>query len=85
MDVRQVARLQRELEALKRDNAPFPIPLCLMYATQDPMVPPAVGDALSRLIPRASFLRLDRASHFAHVDATDRFIPLALNFLQSSS
>lgn len=67
------------LAALKAD---FPIPLQFIYAEQDPMVPPMVGDRLAALRPEAAFVRLPEASHFAHVDATDRFIDAALPFLQ---
>jgi len=66
-------RLQRE---------PPVAPLQLIYATTDPVVPPRVGDSLRALLPDARFDRLEAASHFAHVDATDRFCALALDFLQ---
>ncbi|MDG1478525.1 MAG: alpha/beta hydrolase [Myxococcota bacterium] len=63
-------------------QAGFPIPLQLVYAEQDPLVPPLVGDRLAALCPDADLVRLPEASHFAHVDATDRFIETALPFLQ---
>ena len=47
----------------------FPIPLQLIYAEHDPVVPPIVGDKLRALIPAAEFVQLANASHFAHVDA----------------
>ena len=47
----------------------FPIPLLLVYANRDPIVPPAVGARLRALLPAASFVELRDASHFAHVDA----------------
>jgi pimeloyl-ACP methyl ester carboxylesterase len=66
-------------------SAGFPVPLQLIYAEQDPMVPPAVGDRLAALCPDAEFVRLTEASHFAHVDATDRFVAAALPFLQGGT
>ena len=60
----------------------FPIPLQLVYAEEDPMVPPAVGARYAALLPEAELRWLPEASHFAHVDAIDRFGPLALEFLQ---
>ncbi|MFT5680191.1 MAG: pimeloyl-ACP methyl ester carboxylesterase [Myxococcota bacterium] len=70
------------LAALKAD---FPVPLQLVYAQQDPMVPPMVGDRLAALRPDAPFVRLTEASHFAHVDATDQFVAAVLPFLLSPS
>ena len=65
-------------------SAGFPVPLQLVYAEQDPMVPPVVGDRLSALLPDAPLVRLSEASHFAHVDATERFVSTVLPFLQMS-
>jgi pimeloyl-ACP methyl ester carboxylesterase len=45
------------------------------------MVPAIVGERLGKLIPDAEFVWLDEGSHFAHVDATDAFVPLVLDFL----
>jgi len=63
----------------------FPIPLQLVYAEQDPMVPPAVGERLHALRPDAQLVQLSQASHFAHVDATTAFIAAVLPFLQAQS
>jgi pimeloyl-ACP methyl ester carboxylesterase len=62
---------------------PFPIPLLLMYARRDPMVPPRFGHEYKRLIPSAELVWLDAASHFAHVDAVDAFAEPALRFLRT--
>ena len=59
----------------------FPIPLCLVYAERDPIVPAVVGDRLRALVPAAQFIRLDKASHFAHVDAAERFVTAIAPFL----
>jgi pimeloyl-ACP methyl ester carboxylesterase len=45
------------------------------------MVPPVVGRRLSALVPDAKMAWLERASHFAHVDAPVRFVETALPFL----
>jgi pimeloyl-ACP methyl ester carboxylesterase len=76
LDAREMKRFVRRLGA-----APFPIPLLLVYATRDPMVPPAVGDRLRALVPDAAFVQLDDASHFAHVDAAPRFVAAIEPFL----
>jgi pimeloyl-ACP methyl ester carboxylesterase len=59
----------------------FPIPLLLVYATRDPIVPPAVGARLRALVPDAGFIELPDASHFAHVDAAARFVAAIEPFL----
>jgi pimeloyl-ACP methyl ester carboxylesterase len=38
---------------------------------------------MAELLPRADFVWLDRASHFAHVDAADRFVAAVLPFLEA--
>jgi pimeloyl-ACP methyl ester carboxylesterase len=45
------------------------------------MVPARFGDVFADLIPSATLVRLPDASHFAHVDAVDRFVPPVLDFL----
>jgi len=59
----------------------FPIPLMLVYAKRDPMVPPSVGERLRALVPAAEFVQLADASHFAHVDAATRFVSAIEPFL----
>jgi pimeloyl-ACP methyl ester carboxylesterase len=70
-------RFEQTLKALDR----FPVPLLLVYAKQDKMVPPVVGERLARLVPDARIEWLQEASHFAHVDAPDAFLRAALPFL----
>jgi pimeloyl-ACP methyl ester carboxylesterase len=79
MDVRTMSRFVKQLRA-----TPFPIPLLLVYAKKDPMVPPIVGDKLHALVPQAQMIRLDEASHFAHVDAAPRFVEAVTPFLSAS-
>jgi pimeloyl-ACP methyl ester carboxylesterase len=76
---------QRELLALKQAGTPFPVPLQLLYSTEDPMVPPHIGDTLAARIPSAQFQRLQATSHFAHVDDPDGFLAPALAFLTVAS
>ncbi len=59
----------------------FPVPLFLVYARRDPMVPPAVGTRLAALLPEARLVWLERGSHFAHVDAPDDFLAAVRGFL----
>lgn len=63
-------------------TSPFPVPLLLAYAEKDPMVPPEVGDRLLELVPEATFVRLEKASHFAHVDSTAQFLAAIEGFLR---
>lgn len=75
------AEFNRQLER-RREAGGFPIPLMLIYARQDPMVPPVVGERLAAMVPDAEMVWLDEASHFAHVDAPGRFAGPALEFLR---
>jgi pimeloyl-ACP methyl ester carboxylesterase len=83
MNARTFRAFQQELDLLREQGKPFPVPLLLVYSRRDPMVPPAVGDQLARKIPSARLVRMAEASHFAHVDAVDRFVPIALDFFGS--
>ena len=79
LDVREMRRFVRALR-----GTTFPIPLCLVYAERDPMVPPLVGQKLRALVPSAQFVELAEASHFAHVDAAARFVAAIEPFLTSA-
>lgn len=73
-------RAMRDQLARLRALPEFPVPLLLLYARADPMVPPRVGPALQEA--SGGELRwLEQGSHFAHVDATDAFVREALGFL----
>lgn len=78
LDAREMGRFAGALRA-----TPFPIPLLLVYAERDPMVPPVVGERLHALVPAAQMVRLADASHFAHVDAAPRFVAAIEPFLAS--
>ncbi len=62
--------------------APFPVPLLLLYAERDPMVPPAVGERLAALVPNAELAWLSDCSHFAQVDRPEAVAEAILAFLR---
>lgn len=70
-------------ERLAMLDGRFVVPLLLVYARRDPMVPPAIGERFARLLPEADFEWLDEGSHFAHVDAPDAFVQSMLPFLDA--
>lgn len=71
----------RGLRERRAAGRAFPVPLLFVYAEEDPMVPPRFGDVFAALVPEARLVRLREASHFAHVDAVERFVAVALDFL----
>lgn len=74
-----------QLRARRDAGQSFPMPLMLLYSRRDPMVPPRIGTALSRLIPSAELRWLDDTSHFAHVDTPEAFVEATREFLAGSS
>lgn len=80
-DTLSVRAMKAFEEALVQCGGRFPIPLMLLYAKEDPMVPPVVGQRLHELLPSATFAEVDEGSHFMHVDAPERFLEKALPFL----
>ncbi len=80
MDPAAMGRFQARLGAL-RGAGGFPIPLQLLYAERDPMVPAAFGPRFAAAVPDAEFGILPDASHFAHVDAPAAFLAAAVPFL----
>jgi pimeloyl-ACP methyl ester carboxylesterase len=79
LDVREMKKFVHALRA-----ATFPIPLLLVYAKRDPMVPPIVGAKLRAVLPGAQFVELAEGSHFAHVDAAPGFVAAIESFLSES-
>lgn len=80
LDPAELRRFVRDLE----QTDPFPVPLQLIYARTDPMVPPDMGHELHRRVPEAEMVWLERSSHFAHVDTPEAFLEAALPFLAKS-
>ncbi len=76
MDPWAMRSFQRRLS-----GAIFPIPVQLVYARQDPLVPPSYGERFQRLVPEAELVWLEEGSHFAHVDAPEAFVAAVLPFL----
>jgi pimeloyl-ACP methyl ester carboxylesterase len=81
LDPFAMRRMLRTLTARRAADCGFVVPMKLVYARQDPMVPPAVGRRLNALIPEGDLQWLSEASHFAHVDATDAFLDVAMPWL----
>lgn len=71
----------KRLEARRAQGAEFPVPLLLLYAEKDPMVPPRFGKIFHKLIPGSIYQELQEASHFAHVDNVQAFLKPVLEFL----
>jgi pimeloyl-ACP methyl ester carboxylesterase len=69
--------------ALASRDGDFPVPLKLVYAEQDPVVPPVVGERLHKLLPKAEFAWLTDASHLAHIDNPQAFLREALPFVEA--
>lgn len=70
-----------ELEHRRDQGLGFPVPLLLLYAEHDPVVPAEVGEELTELIPGAEYRCVEDASHFVHVDAPEEFVERSLAFL----
>ncbi len=75
----------RELTRLRDCEKGFPVPLLLIYARRDPMVPPEMGERLYALVPEAELVWLEKSSHFSHVDTPEPLLEAALPFLEESS
>jgi pimeloyl-ACP methyl ester carboxylesterase len=82
MAIGPIRDFQRTLRGRRARAQGFPVPLLLLYAESDPMVPPRFGKVFSALIPEARYVVLSEASHFAHVDAVPRFLAPVLEFLE---
>ena len=81
LDPAVLRELVTRLEARRAEGLEFPVPLRAIYARTDPMVPPAMGHALQRLVPSAPIAWLDESSHFAHVDTPRKFLRAIEPFL----
>ena len=75
----------RTLKGFQKARLDFPVPLLLIYARADPMVPPEIGEKLFRLIQSAKLIWLEESSHFAHVDSCDALIEPILDFLKDEA
>jgi pimeloyl-ACP methyl ester carboxylesterase len=66
----------------KLSRAPFPVPMLLLFAERDPMVPPRVGEALSKLAGGSELAWLEHCSHFMHVDRPEACADAIARFLE---
>jgi pimeloyl-ACP methyl ester carboxylesterase len=82
LDPTEMSRFVAELARRRDLGQQFPAPLSLIYAREDPMVPPGIGPRLHQLVPGAEFRWIEHSSHFAHVDSPDEIAALAGEFLQ---
>jgi pimeloyl-ACP methyl ester carboxylesterase len=69
----------------KLEKTSLRVPTLFVYARQDPLVPPRVGEALFRLVPGSQLEWIDGTSHFTHVDSPDRTVATVLPFLLPQS
>ena len=83
LDPRELTDFVGELERRRDQGLRFPVPLLLIYARQDPMVPPEIGPKLHRLVPDAEFRWLESSSHFAQVDSPAPLAELVTDFLRA--
>lgn len=74
-------RLEAALRALPNGPA---VPLRLLYARRDPMVPPAMGPRLRALLPGVGLDWAEEGGHFLHVDRPALFLQLATPFLDGA-
>lgn len=74
-------RISNDLVERRRAGEPFPVPLLLLYATEDPMVSPDNGRRLAKVIPEAKLTWIGETSHFMHVDTPGPFLEAVLPFL----
>lgn len=84
MAIGPIREFAETLAARRARGEPFPVPLTHLYARRDPMVPARFGPILAEQTG-APLVWLEDASHFAHVDAVERFLPPALAFLEGRS
>ena len=59
------------------------VPMCFVYGTADPTVPPAVASRYRELVPGAALVELPDIGHYPHVEAPDRCLRAVLNFHDS--
>ena len=82
---RELSAFMRVLKERRAAGQSFPVPLLLLYAQQDPLVPPRVGEVLHALLPDAQLEWIEGSSHFAHVDTPDEVLARVRPFLVERS
>jgi pimeloyl-ACP methyl ester carboxylesterase len=81
LDPREQRAMKRELERRRDAREGFATPLQIVYASEDPTVPPQAGPKLHALVPDAEYHCLEQTSHFVQVDSPDRLAVLLTAFL----
>jgi pimeloyl-ACP methyl ester carboxylesterase len=81
LDPAELTDFAKELERRRDQGQGFPVPLSLIYAREDPMVPPEIGPKLHELVPDGEFHWLENSSHFAQVDSPAPLAELITGFL----
>jgi pimeloyl-ACP methyl ester carboxylesterase len=59
----------------------FPVPMLLVYARQDPMIPARVGKEIHRLARGSKLEWLEGSSHYSHVDNPQKMVDTVVRFL----
>lgn len=83
LDPRAMSQFQKELARRVDAGQDFPVPLLLLWARRDPMVPPGFGPRFKERIPSAQLEWVEDASHFAHVDQPGPTAQSILRFLST--
>ncbi|HWC28194.1 MAG TPA: alpha/beta hydrolase [Solirubrobacteraceae bacterium] len=81
LDPRAFLAFTRELKRRRDAGRPWPAPLLLVYAREDPLIAPAVGTRLHALVPDAPIEWIERSSHFVQVDTPERLAAMLADFL----
>lgn len=81
LDARELAATVRELRERRADGRGAGAPVLILYAREDPMVPPRIGPELHALLPGSEFHWIEDSSHFMHVDTPERVLERVLPFL----
>jgi pimeloyl-ACP methyl ester carboxylesterase len=75
IDPKEHAAILAELRA-----RPLKIPVRIIYARKDTMVPPWMGERFHEDMPGSELVWMDDASHFLHIDAPERTVEQIVQF-----
>ncbi len=57
------------------------VPTLFIWGEKDAITPPAYGEAYSKLVPGAKFVKIANAGHYPHLEATDAFMSALNGFI----
>lgn len=80
IDPKEHAAILAELRA-----RPLEIPVRIIYARKDTMVPPWMGERYHADMPGSELVWMDEASHFLHIDAPERTVAQIVDFDREAS